>query len=74
MINLIKKIYEKNKKISLTNVSSFPNFSSRKKLIFFLKDESNDLEKAVIKIYPKVGKIIDFNLLNIIGWGARIRT
>jgi len=53
-----KKIYEKNKKISLTNVSSFPNFSSRKKLIFFLKDESNDLEKAVIKIYPKIGKII----------------
>ena len=29
----------------------------RKKLINYLKKENNDLEKTVIKIYPKVGKI-----------------
>ena len=55
-----KKIYQKNKKISFSKLQ--PSFSaiSNKKLINFLKSEHNDLEKTVIKIYPKVKKIIDY--------------
>ena len=55
-----KKIYQKNKKISFSKRQ--PSFSaiSNKKLINFLKSEHNDLEKVVIKIYPKVKKIIDY--------------
>ena len=55
-----KKIYQKNKKISFAKRQ--PSFSaiSNKKLINFLKSEHNDLEKVVIKIYPKVKKIIDY--------------
>ena len=55
-----KKIYQKNKKISFSKRQ--PTFSaiSNKKLINFLKSEHNDLEKTVIKIYPKVKKIIDY--------------
>jgi len=33
---------------------------NNKKLIDFLKNEDNDLEKTVIRIYPKVKKIITF--------------
>ena len=55
-----KAIYQKNKKISFSKRQ--PSFSaiSNKKLINFLKSEHNDLEKTVIKIYPKVKKIIDY--------------
>ena len=55
-----KKIYQKNKKISFSKRQ--PSFSaiSNKKLINFLKSEHNELEKIVIKIYPKVKKIIDY--------------
>ena len=55
-----KKIYQKNKKISFSKRQ--PSFSaiSNKKLINFLKMKHNDLEKTVIKIYPKVKKIIDY--------------
>ena len=51
---------QKNKKISFSKKQ--PSFSaiSNKKLINFLKNEHNDLEKTVIKIYPKVKKIIDY--------------
>jgi len=55
-----KKIYEKNKKISLSRPLSFFYIKNNKKLINFLKNENNDLEKTVIKIYPKVKKIIDY--------------
>ena len=55
-----KKIYEKNKKISLSKPQSFFYIKNNKKLINFLKNENNDLEKTVIKIYPKVKKIIDY--------------
>ena len=54
-----KRIYEKNKKISLSRPQSFFYIKNNKKLINFLKNENNDLEKTVIKIYPKVKKIID---------------
>ena len=55
-----KKIYQKNKKIGFSKRQ--PSFSaiSNKKLINLLKNENNDLEKTVIKIYPKVKKIIDY--------------
>jgi len=54
-----KKIYEKNKKISLSKPRSFFYIKNNKKLINLLKNENNDLEKTVITIYPKVKKIID---------------
>ena len=54
-----KKIYDKNKKISLSKPQSFFYTKDKNKLINFLKNENNDLEKTVIKIYPKVKKIID---------------
>ena len=54
-----KKIYEKSKKRSLLKSQSFFYKKNNKELINFLKQENNDLEKTVIKIYPKVGKIID---------------
>ena len=55
-----KKIYERNKKINLSKPQSFFYIKSNKKLINLLKNENNDLEKTVIKIYPKVKKIIDY--------------
>ena len=55
-----KKIYEKNKKISLSKPRSFFYIINNKKLINFLKNENNDLEKTVIAIYPRVKKIIDY--------------
>ena len=55
-----KIIYKKNKKISLSTPQSFFCIKNNKKLINLLKNENNDLEEAVIKIYPKVKKIIDY--------------
>ena len=55
-----KKIYKKNTKKSLMKPQSFFNEKNNKKLINFLKNENNDLEKTVIKIYPKIKKIIDY--------------
>ena len=55
-----KKIYERNRKINLSKPQSIFYIKNNKKLINFLKNENNDLEKTVIKIYPKVKKIIDY--------------
>jgi len=55
-----KKIYKKNKKISSLKSLSFSYIKDNKKLINLLKNENNDLEKTVVKIYPKVEKIIDY--------------
>ena len=60
LICATKRIYKKNKKISLSTPQSFFRIKNNKKLINLLKNESNDLEEAVIKIYPKVKKIIDY--------------
>jgi len=54
-----KTIYKKNKKMTLIKPHSYFHIVNNKKLINYLKKENNDLEKTVIKIYPKVGKIID---------------
>jgi len=55
-----KKIYERNRKINLSKPKSFPYIKDKEKLINLLKNENNDLEKTVIKIYPKIKKIIDY--------------
>jgi len=55
-----KKIYEKNRTISSSKLQSFFYIKNNKKLINFLKNENNDLEKTVTKIYPKIKKIIDY--------------
>ena len=55
-----KKIYERNRKINLSKPQSIFYIKNNKKLINLLKNENNDLEKTVIKIYPKIGKIIDY--------------
>jgi len=55
-----KKIYEKNRKINLIKPQSFFHIKNNKKLIHFLRNENNDLEKTVIRIYPKVKKIINY--------------
>ena len=55
-----RKIYKKNR---ITNKEKFMPFSYNKKnekFIEFLKNEKNDLEKTVIKIYPKIKELIDF--------------
>ena len=53
-----KTIYQKNKQLSFTSIKSF---SYRKnKLINLIKNEENDLEKTVTKMYPKVKKIITY--------------
>ena len=54
-----KKIYKNNKKFTFLKLRSNFCISNRNQLINFLKKENNDLEKTVIKFYPKVGKIID---------------
>jgi len=53
-----KKIYQKNKRRSY--IKSYPLFhkSNNKKVMNFLINEANDLEEAVIKIYPRIKKII----------------
>jgi 4-diphosphocytidyl-2-C-methyl-D-erythritol kinase len=58
-----KKIYKKNKIIKNKNVKSlnfiFPlHANNNKKLMFFLKNESNDLQESAVKTYPKIERII----------------
>ena len=55
-----KKIYEKNKKISSYKSPKLFHVRNKKHLVDFLKYEKNDLEKVVVKLYPKIGKIINF--------------
>ena len=55
-----KKIYKKNRKISLLKPQSFFYLKNNKKLINFLKNENNDLEKVVTKVYPKINEIINY--------------
>ena len=55
-----KQIYKKNKKINSSRSKSLFYIKNRKKLFNFLKNENNDLEKTVIKIYPRIKKILYF--------------
>tara|TARA_Y100000590_G_C15443934_1_gene909960 strand:+ start:51 stop:914 length:864 start_codon:yes stop_codon:yes gene_type:complete len=54
-----KKIYKSNKIFSPLKPQRQFSKKSRKQLIFYLINEKNDLEKTVVKFYPKVGKIIE---------------
>ena len=55
-----KKIYVNNKKFTFLRPQSNFYIYDKNKLIDFLKNENNDLEKTTIKFYPRVGKIINF--------------
>jgi 4-diphosphocytidyl-2-C-methyl-D-erythritol kinase len=55
-----KKIYANNKKFTFSRPQSNFFIKDKNKLIDFLKNENNDLEKTTIKFYPKVRKIISF--------------
>ena len=55
-----KKIYKKNKQFNPLPIKFHSHFKNKKRLINFLKKENNDLEESVIKLYPKIKKIIDF--------------
>ena len=55
-----KKEYGKNKKFSTLKLLPNLKIHNKRHLINFLKKENNDLEKTVIKFYPKIGKIINF--------------
>ena len=55
-----KKIYEKNRKKSLIKPQYYFYKKNNKALIDFLINENNDLEETVIKIYPRVKKIINY--------------
>jgi len=55
-----KKIYTNNKKFTFLRSQSNFYIKDKNKLIDFLKNENNDLEKTAIKFYPKVRKIINF--------------
>ena len=46
--------------MNLSKPHSFFHIKNKEKLIDLLKNENNDLEKTVTKIYPKVKKIINF--------------
>ena len=54
-----EEIYKRNKKFSYNKPSLKYLVKNKNKLIKSLKNENNDLEKIVIKFYPKIRKIID---------------
>ena len=62
------EILRLNQKFGLNLLIVYPNLicstkkiykANKRKLINILKNENNDLEETVIKIYPKIKKIID---------------
>jgi len=55
-----KKIYAKNRKVNLSKTKPYFKINDSKKLINILINEGNDLENTVVKIYPKVKKIINY--------------
>ena len=55
-----KKIYIKNRKNNLFKKQPLFHKKNNKQLIDFLINENNDLEKTVVKIYPRIKNIINF--------------
>jgi 4-diphosphocytidyl-2-C-methyl-D-erythritol kinase len=55
-----KKVFQNNRKESSINPDNLFNSINRKNLIGFLTMEGNDLQETVIKLYPKVKKIINY--------------
>ena len=54
-----KKVYKKNRIRNLIKFQTSFYIKDKVKLINFLKNEHNDLEKTVLKMYPKIKKVID---------------
>ncbi len=54
-----KKIYHANKVKSSINLKPYLPIKNNKKLINILKKDKNDLEETVVRLYPKVKKVID---------------
>jgi len=54
-----KQIYQEHKVRSSQNLRSYLPTKNNKRLIDFLKNASNDLEKTVVRLYPKVKQVID---------------
>lgn len=55
-----KRVFQNNKKMSSINPDSVFSSISKKNIISFLAQESNDLQESVIQLYPKVEKIINY--------------
>ena len=55
-----KKIFKKNKYFSSKKIDFYKAQKSKIKLINHLKGERNDLENIVIKLHPKVRRLINF--------------
>ena len=55
-----KKVYKKCRIDEDKKYQFYYNKKSKRKLIDYLKNEKNELEKIVVKIYPKIGQIINF--------------
>jgi len=55
-----KRIYERNKTYSKSKPLFISNTKSKNQLIPFLKKEINDLEEAVVKLHPQIGRLINF--------------
>lgn len=55
-----EEIYKRNKKFSSNKPSLKYLVNNKNKLIDSLKNENNDFEKIVIKLYPKIGNLINF--------------
>ena len=54
------KIYKNNKIRNLAELGTDFNIQTKGKLIEYIKKQGNDLEKTVVRLYPKIKKIIDF--------------
>jgi len=55
-----RKIYKRNRISKSTRNEYYYNKKNNIELIQHLENQKNDLEKIVIKIYPKIGKIINY--------------
>tara|TARA_Y100000590_G_C15632696_1_gene981806 strand:+ start:663 stop:1526 length:864 start_codon:yes stop_codon:yes gene_type:complete len=55
-----KKVYKKCRIYGDKKYQFYNNKKNKRKLIEYLKNEKNDLEKIVVKIYPTIGQIINF--------------
>ena len=55
-----KKIYKDNKNINSKTKETYDWSLNKKELIAHLKTGKNDLEESVVKIYPKIKKIINY--------------
>lgn len=60
LIYSTKKVYDKNKIFSLPKPYSRLVYKNNKKLISFFANEKNDLEKAAMKINPRIKILINF--------------